>query len=645
MEDLTVGGVGRRSKSAILEKYQTAPRGRQRMLRLDLLRRRTWLVASLGLALGWGEAAAGVYTPLGTQGPLTFAILPPGDCFSCHADYDAAHIEPWDTWAGSMMANAVRDPIFWAALDVANHDGAELGFEGVGEFCLRCHAPTGWLEGRANAGSGINPVGDADGCALAGSLDATDNDFSGITCHFCHRMQINGSPPVGQDAVYFENASFWIDDQICASTMPHPQAPCRAGPYDYDGLPNHSLPLHEWSYSAYEVDNDLCGNCHNVTSPLHNLKDESGQDTGVPFPIERTFKEWQQSTLGDRTSPQFENCSACHMPDTTQDPVCASSQCRNNRSGDMPLHQLAGGNTWIPSILEGEYGASLDRDPSFEATVGWALELLQNRSASLEMTLPPEIAAGGDLVVDLRVTNLTGHKLPTGYGEGRRMWIQLVVRDGADEVIWESGSWSSASGELSADDQLRVYEVQQGIWNFNGSGQCDVESVASGRHLFHFVKNDCVALDNRIPPLGFSGADDLETRPVGYSYPETAPGSGVLVNYDSVSYQVPVPEGTPSPVTVEATLRYQTASDEYIEFLRDQAVDHGFADDCIPGSGAQLLGTSRGEYLYTLWNDPAYGRSPPVDLAHASGSALVIEEIFADGFESGDTGSWSSATP
>jgi len=391
------------------------------MHRIKQCRQRIWRLGGLAFLIGPTLLMAGVFTPLGSQGPLTFPMLDPGDCFSCHGDYDLGHIEPWDTWAGSMMANAARDPIFWAALDVANHDGAELGFEGVGEFCLRCHTPTGWLEGRANAGSGV--VGDADGCGLSGNLDEQDNDFSGLTCHFCHRMEVNDNPPAGQDPVYFENGSFWIDDEICPDGGTFtPKGPCRAGPYDYEGAPKHSQPMHEWSYSGYEVSNDLCGNCHNVTNPLLNLKDASGQDTGVPFPIERTFKEWQQSAMGDEGSPDFENCSACHMPDATQDPACASSQCRNNRTGDMPLHQFAGGNAWLPQVLEGEYGAGLDRDASFDATTAWALDLLQDQSASVEISLPSEVAAGGDLEVDVRVTNLTGHKLPTGYGEGRRMW-------------------------------------------------------------------------------------------------------------------------------------------------------------------------------------------------------------------------------
>jgi hypothetical protein len=57
--------------------------------------------------------------------------------------------EPWTGWAGSMMAQSGRDPVFYAALDIANADAAFAG-----EFCLRCHLPRGWLDGRSSTTDG-----------------------------------------------------------------------------------------------------------------------------------------------------------------------------------------------------------------------------------------------------------------------------------------------------------------------------------------------------------------------------------------------------------------------------------------------------------------------------------------------------------
>ena len=66
------------------------------------------------------------------------------------------------------------------------------------------------------------------------------------------------------------------------------------------------------------------------------------------------------------------------------------------------------------------------------------------------------------------------------------------------------------------------------------------------RDEFPSVLNNCVAKDNRIPPRGFRPAtsgdpNGEDLRPVGYSYPETSPGSGVL--------GTAAPTSPPSPPT------------------------------------------------------------------------------------------------
>src|SRR5262249_3227210 len=154
--------------------------------------------------------------------------------------------------------------------------------------------------------------------------------------------------------------------------------------------------------------------------------------------------------------------------------------------------------------------------------------------------------------------------------------------------------------------------------NLNGDGKCDVIDGA-GVEIFHFVRNDCYSLDNRIPPQGFV-AGDLETQPVGYTYPETFPGSGRLVNSDVTYYDVAIPVDAISPVSLSATLRYQTSSKEYVDFLVDQAEQHGFPNDCLPRTNG-LPGKTRAAVLHDLWQ--ATDRSPPVDMASASASLAL----------------------
>jgi hypothetical protein len=77
---------------------------------------------------------------------------------------------------------------------------------------------------------------------------------------------------------------------------------------------------------------------------------------------------------------------------------------------------------------------------------------------------------------------------------------------------------------------------------------------------FHLLLNNQVVKDNRIPPRGYTQAafDKPGLRPVGASY---ADGQ----HWDDTVYVVPA-----ATERVFATLYYQTASKEYVQFLRER---------------------------------------------------------------------------
>src|SRR5581483_8008807 len=299
-----------------------------------------WLRVSA--ALRAGANASVDFTPNGTQ-PGLFDLVNSDNCAGCHAPAtssppSASTFLPHSTWAGSMMANATRDPLFWAALDVANHD-----VPGVGDYCLRCHAAKLWYEGRIakNGAGGLNDAtrGPA-GCLLNGSYDRADdpgNDFSGVPCHYCHRLMPQG--PRGEPG-YVGNADAWVDDAPCNGNGAEP---CRRGPYDYAAadLP----PPHAWQASPYHLQSDICGLCHNVSSPdlangpLKTLKLNDGTETGHAFPIERTFGEWQQSQYA--SAPE-RTCQSCHMPTSSDANALACTRPGYpSRANDLPVHEFA----------------------------------------------------------------------------------------------------------------------------------------------------------------------------------------------------------------------------------------------------------------------------------------------------------------
>src|SRR5210317_2207673 len=52
-------------------------------------------------------------------------------CDNCHGGYDT-NAEPAFNWRGSMMAHAMRDPLYLASLTIANQDAVDAG-----DLCIR----------------------------------------------------------------------------------------------------------------------------------------------------------------------------------------------------------------------------------------------------------------------------------------------------------------------------------------------------------------------------------------------------------------------------------------------------------------------------------------------------------------------------
>ncbi|MBZ0170878.1 MAG: hypothetical protein K8E66_00710, partial [Phycisphaerales bacterium] len=116
-------------------------------------KRRGFLARAEVLWLGCGLTAAAIAVIATAQVPTTIEdfflpgtqpnglIVPiqdSNDCALCHGNFDADH-EPFRPWAASPMGQTARDPLFFAAMAIANQDAAFAG-----DLCLRCHTPGGW---------------------------------------------------------------------------------------------------------------------------------------------------------------------------------------------------------------------------------------------------------------------------------------------------------------------------------------------------------------------------------------------------------------------------------------------------------------------------------------------------------------------
>jgi hypothetical protein len=210
---------------------------------------------------------------------------------------------------------------------------------------------------------------------------------------------------------------------------------------------------------------------------------------------------------------------------------------------------------------------------ALDAGVERARYMLQN-AADLEA-----LQTGGDLKVT--VTNRTGHKLPTGYPEGRRMWLNVQFYNDANQIISESGAYDPVTGVLTHDEAAKIYEIEPAIDDLISG----VTGIPAGKS-FHFVLNSTVAKDNRIPPRGYD-PNTFATfggNPVNYSYD---PGQ----HWDDTQYEIPI-----GATSAQVTLYYQSTSKEFVEFMRDE--NHGTPNN--EGAGLEM---------YNLWNNN--GKCPP----------------------------------
>jgi hypothetical protein len=542
------------------------------------------------------------------------------------------------------MANAGRDPIFWATLAIVEQD-----FDGAGDLCIRCHSTAGWLAGHSTP---------TDGSGLA----AGDSD--GVECSFCHALtNPDDSELLGEQFdPYIAN-----DGQTPATGYYGSGMASLWGGSDKLGPYSDANARHQFLQSEFHRSRDFCGTCHDVSNPaVGDLAPNHGTQptadpvvaSGVPgdivqnkaafnnFPyqygiVERTFSEHKSGLLADTLVADYDSlpddlkagaiaeahtaalgagtggnyadgtdryfsCQTCHLPPVT------GVGC--NKSGtptrdDLPLHDMTGGNYWMPeAILYQETQGQLRLGGGLSATQTAAITDGADR-ARHQLDIAAALSVDGTTV---RVTNLTGHKLITGYPEGRRMWLNVKWYDGEGAPAGEDGAYGplvDAAGDpvevvnpvnglpvqvqsiLDLDDpNTRIYEAHYGMtqdwasalvslgWDadlpiafdrFTGLpeltlGELALQDPDTEHESFHFALNNTVVKDNRIPTWGMSyeAARRRNALPVPadqYGNPEP---DGVYDHWEEVTLSPP-----PGAETGEVSLLYQPTSWEYIQFL------------------------------------------------------------------------------
>jgi len=412
---------------------------------------------------------------------------------------------------------------------------------------------------------------------------------------------------------------------------------------------------HHTFYSRTHKSRYFCSACHDVSNPvLANLGLSGLPDSGNGliteqyaanryFHVERTFSEFMLSAYGQQggapTNPEFQaqggtnipvaaKCQDCHMPDVVgkacdlNNGVVRPTESTEHPNSGNPRHDLTGGNSWMSYIL-----ASLDQNGPVYDPIN--LQLLGQGPTVLTLNLSAgqtptangaALKAGADRaqqqlrmaatfqnlsydpvsgILSFRILNNTGHKLISGYPEGRRMFVNIRAYDIGDNLIREINPYDYTAGTLRgmpASPTLLAGQVHEDLLVYEAHSSSTLTGETS---TFHFALADGRSKDNRIPPKGFdkNGAvarlsqpvDPLNHQPdVGYFTDAEYAGG-----YDDQQADI-----GPGAAYVELTLYYQGTSREYIEFLRDE----------INGTGGTLSSpTPSGEVsAYIAQTDPFF---------------------------------------
>jgi len=588
------------------------------------------LVASLlffSTALSQETVPTDIQQP-GTQPEEIGNLESPDKCDNCHGGYNTS-VEPAHNWRGSMMAHAGRDPIFWATVAIAEQD-----FGGSGDLCIRCHSTGGWLAGRSTP---------TDGSGLA----AGDSD--GVECDYCHKL----TNPDNSEHVGVMNEPFVANDGTGGEGYYGSGMSSMWGGSDKLGPYNDAEARHQFMQSNFHRSVDFCGTCHDVSNPAvgnlaHNFGIQETADEPVansvpgesvdgkaafnnpPYKygiVERTFSEYKAgqisqtrvsaypslpedlrggaleaiynaATKNGTISADYQNppatryfsCQSCHMRPVTGEGA--------NKRGvpvrtDLPLHDMTGGNYWMPAVIKYlDDRGKLRLGGGMSAGMRTAMDDGALR-AQEQLNLAASLSVEGNTV---KIVNHTGHKLISGYPEGRRMWLNVKWYDSNNELLREDGAYGEIGVTINgvavrslidlAGTNTKIYEAHMGMtkeWaaqliglgysadlplgfdRFTGNvdynlGNLAGESDGVAHETFHFVLNNTVISDNRIPPYGMS----YETARARNALPVPADqylDSGTYDYYDEVTLD---PAGATSAMI---SLMYQPTSWEYIQFL------------------------------------------------------------------------------
>ena len=463
-----------------------------------------------------------------------------GECVQCHG-YDTAlvaSVDPFgndinlvDDWRATMMANSAKDP-FWRA-KVSHEVLLHPQFQGLIETkCTSCHAPLGHF---AAFHQGADSYSIAEMAADSIALD-------GVSCLACHQQSELNLGDTHSGELHFDT------NKVAFGPFTSPLSSPMLNASQYEPV-----------YSPHIQDAGICAGCHTLITETVDL---DGNLTGGTFVEQATYHEWLNS---DYERDEI-SCQSCHMPTLSKGLFYIAAGFETPPRNRFALHELAGANVNMLKLMKdhrSELGISAT-EQDFDNVIEATENMLRFRTLEAELTDLERTADTAFLALEL--TNLAGHKFPSGY-PARRAYIHFVATTVEGDTLFESGALNqnyelvghNATYEphyttIRSEDQVQIYEQVLGDVN--------------NQKTTVLVRAASALKDNRIPPKGFSQTHEVydTTRISGLALQDTDFNQGLQgegSGSDVVYFHIPT-QGYFDALSITATVYYQSMPPEWM---------------------------------------------------------------------------------
>ncbi len=414
--------------------------------------------------------------------PIDSSILFPtaGTCSGCHG-YDSNHyamidffgndVNMHDDWRSTMMANSAKDP-FWRAKvshEVLRNPDFKTEIE---TKCTSCHAPMGHYTALYRG---------HDSYTMEDLLQDTIG-LDGVSCGTCHKISAENLGELHSGDIRFDTNRVIY------------------GPYTDPFLgPMAEFVGFQPLFGEQINDAGLCASCHTLITDA--IYPDGSALTGTSFIEQATYHEWLNSDY------ETENitCQGCHMRQLEEEVVISANYLFLEGRSPYGLHELAGANTFMLNLMK-TYRESLGITAApehFDQTIDATYNMLQNQSLLTEVEW--QGVEADTAYFGVKLTNLAGHKFPSGY-PSRRLFVEFLMTTPEGDTLFHSGArnedqtikdedagYEPHYDVINRSDQVQIYELV--------AGDADGQFTVVLEHAYSVLK------DNRLPPRGFTTSD------------------------------------------------------------------------------------------------------------------------------------------